>query len=322
MPNKIRFRLLDRLQISGRDLAGFLLCLLLAFSIWLVHNLTLRYSAIMNVEVIAQSDIQGRSAESSNTAVISARCRASGFRVLRNGRNADTGVKVYFQAEEFTHGDDDAFYLSPNALASHVTEIFGEEVQLESFITNTVVFRFPAEDYRKVPVTPRLIATYRPQYTAVGSMEFSPDSVLVYGDPNYLENVDRVFTKPLELKNLKNDTHGEVDLDIPSGLRASATRVGYSLQVSRYVEISREVRMEVRGLPAGKSLSVYPSTAQVVFKCIFPMNSDPMRTASFYIDYEEFANSINGRCVARSSGLPSTVIDYQVEPQIFECVEE
>ncbi|MBQ1694130.1 MAG: YbbR-like domain-containing protein, partial [Bacteroidales bacterium] len=217
MPNKIRFRLLDRLQISGRDLAGFLMCLLLAFSIWLVHNLTLRYSAIMNVEVIAQSDIQGRSAESSNTAVISARCRASGFRVLRNGRNADAGVKVYFQAEEFTHGEDDAFYLSPNALASHVTEIFGEEVQLESFITNTVVFRFPAEDYRKVPVTPRLIATYRPQYTAVGSMEFAPDSVLVYGDPNYLENVDRVFTKPLELKNLKNDTHGEVDLDIPSG---------------------------------------------------------------------------------------------------------
>jgi len=322
MPKKIRLRLLERLHIDGRDLAGFLMALLLAFSIWLVHNLTLRYSAIMNVEVTAQSNIQGRAAESSNTAVISARCRASGFRVLRNSRNADKGIKVFFQPEEFTHGEDDAYYLSPNALASHITEIFGEEVQLESFITNTVFFRFPAEDYKKVPVTPRLIATYRPQYTSVGGMEFSPDSVLVYGDPNYLENVDRIYTKPLELKSLRNDVHGEIDLDVPAGLRSSAAQVGYSLQVSRYVEISREVRLEVLGLPAGKSLSVYPSTAQVVFKCIFPMTADPMRTATFYIDYEEFANSISGRCVARCSGLPSTVIDYSVEPQVFECVEE
>ena len=75
MPKKIRLRLLERLHIDGRDLAGFLMALLLAFSIWLVHNLTLRYSAIMNVEVTAQSNIQGRAAESSNTAVISARCR-------------------------------------------------------------------------------------------------------------------------------------------------------------------------------------------------------------------------------------------------------
>ena len=37
-------RLLEKLHINGRDLAIFLLSLLLAFSIWIIHNLSLEYS--------------------------------------------------------------------------------------------------------------------------------------------------------------------------------------------------------------------------------------------------------------------------------------
>ena len=322
MRNKIQSRFLERMHIDVRDLVIFLLSLMLAFGIWLVHNLTLRYSAIMNVTVNAVSNIQGRAAESSNTAVITARCRASGFKLLKNSRNQDKTVKVYFNPEEFTKGDNDTYDLSSNALASYVPDIFGEDVQLESFVTQNAIFRFSAEDYKKVPVSPRLITSYRPQYTAMESIRFSPDSVILYGDPNYLESIDRIFTRPLELKNLKNDAHGEINLDVPSGLRASEQAVSYSLPVTRYVEVSSEIRIEVINLPADKFLSVYPSTARVVFKCVFPLSVDPTRNVSLYVDYEEFAQSINGRCVPRISGLPSSVIDYTVEPQIIECMEE
>ena len=322
MHNKIHLRFLERMQIDVRDLVVFLLSLMLAFGIWLVHNLTLRYSAIMNVSVTAMSNIPGRAAESSNTAVISARCRASGFKLLKNGRNPDKTVKVFFNPDDFTKGEDDTFYLSSNALASYVPDIFGEDVQLESFVTQNAIFRFSAENNKKVPVSPKLISSFRPQYTSVGGIQFSPDSVMLYGDPNYLESIDRVFTRPLELKNLKNDVHGEIELDVPSGLRASENSVSYSLQVTRYVEVSSEIRIDVINLPADKFLSVYPSTAKVVFRCVFPLSADPSRSVSLYIDYEEFAQSVNGRCVARVSGLPSSVIDYTVEPQIFECMEE
>ena len=319
---KVQFRFLEKLHVDVRDLVVFLLSLMLAFGIWLVHNLTLRYSAIMNVTVTAVSNIPERAAESSNTAVISARCRASGFKLLKNRRNPDKTIKVFFNPEDFTKGDNDTFYLSSNALASYMPEIFGEDVQLESFVTQNAIFRFPAENNKKVPVSPKIITTYRPQYTSIGSIQFSPDSVMVYGDPNYLESIDRVFTRPLELKNLKNDVHGEIELDVPSRLRVSDQKVSYSLQVTRYVEVSSEIHIDVINLPADKFLSVYPSTAKVVFRCVFPLSVDPSRNVSLYIDYDEFTQSINGRCVARVSGLPSSVLDYTIEPQIFECIEE
>ena len=44
-------RILKSFNISGRDLAVFLLALLLAFSIWLIHNLSLKYNDYLTASV-------------------------------------------------------------------------------------------------------------------------------------------------------------------------------------------------------------------------------------------------------------------------------
>ena len=59
-------RLLDSLHIKGRDVTVFLLSLLLASSVWLLHNLSLNYSDLVSIPVTAQSNIEGHSAYSSN----------------------------------------------------------------------------------------------------------------------------------------------------------------------------------------------------------------------------------------------------------------
>ncbi len=79
-------KLLRKLDINGRDLAVFLLSLLLAFSIWISHNLSLQYSSVVSVPVIALSNIEGHQAESSNTSPVVARCRTTGYRLLRKNR--------------------------------------------------------------------------------------------------------------------------------------------------------------------------------------------------------------------------------------------
>ena len=40
-------------KLNGRDLAVFLLSLLLAFGIWLIHNLSLDYVRVVNVPIKA-----------------------------------------------------------------------------------------------------------------------------------------------------------------------------------------------------------------------------------------------------------------------------
>ena len=111
-------------------------------------------------------------------------------------------------------------------------------------------------------------------------------------------------------------------LEPVQGLRMSEQEVGYSLEVTRYVEISTEVAVTPRNVPAGMKLSVYPSTARVVYKCVFPLTHDPSDVVSFNIDYNDFQKSIGGRCMANHSKMPDGVIEYSIEPEVFDCVEE
>ena len=134
--------------------------------------------------------------------------------------------------------------------------------------------------------------------------------------------MDRVFTKTVDLVNLKSSAHGSVKLEPIQGVRMSETEVSYSLDVSRFVELKKEVQVNTRNVPAGVKLSVYPSTAKVVYKCTFPLSRDPRDLVNFYIDYHDFEKSIGGRCIAHSSAIPEGVIEYSIDPEVFDCVEE
>ena len=312
-----------KLIIGGRDIGVFLVSLLLAFGIWLIHNLSLMYSDTMTVPVIAECNIDGHSNVSSNSSSIAARCRTTGFNLLRNQHKAKRdAVHIRFDSKDMHLKDGEMFYITANELGNYVTDIFGESVRLESFLSETVQFRFPFENNKRVPVQAVSVVSFKPQYMALSQVKLIPDSVTVYGEPFHLENIDRVFTKTIDLANLKSSAHGSVKIEPIQGVRMSDVEVNYSLDVSRFVEIRTEVPVTASNVPGGVKLSVYPSTAQVIFKCTFPLSHDPSDMVRFYVDYHDFEKSIGGRCVAQATRIPEGVIEYSIEPEVFDCVEE
>ena len=273
--------------------------------------------------VVARCEIEGHSNVSSNSSMIAARCRTSGFSLLRIRHQAKRkALNVRFDSKDLHHKDGEIFYITAAELSNYVTEIFGDGVRLESFLSETVQFRFPFENNKKVPVQAVQVVSFKPQYMAMGQIRLQPDSVTIYGEPFHLEHIDRVFTRTIDLHNLKSSAHGVIRLEPVHGVRMSATEVNYSLDVTRYVEIRSEVSVGVRNVPAGKKLSVYPSTASVVFKCAFPLSQDPTEGVQFYIDYADFKSSIGGKCIAHASRVPEGVIECTVTPEVFDCVEE
>ena len=305
----------------GRDLFLFIVSLLLAFGIWLIHMCSLEYSDIVTVPVIAKSNIEGYSDFSTNQGDVAARCRMSGFRIIRFSRSDTKPVVVEFSAADFKAEGNGVFTITASRLGHYVNQIFGEGSSLESFVTPEVEFRFTRENYKKVPVQAVPLLTFKSQYMAVESLQLKPDSVVVYGEEGILENIDRVMTQPLNKTNISSSIHGFIKLDTPANVRVSESQVNYSLEVCRYVEMRKNVRIKVRNAPAGKTLSVFPSSADVVFRCSFPPGNNPVEDVEFYVDFNEFTKSISGRCIAHPSGLTKSIIDYTLDPQVFDCVE-
>ena len=298
----------------------FLLCLLLSSAIWLIHNLSGSYVGLVSVPVQAKSNIEAHSEMSTTDATVTAQLRASGFRHIMFALKHKRPLVVTFSPSDLKYLGEDKYSIPSSRLYKYSTAIFGHGVAVESFILEGLSFTFPSVSFKKVPVVNVGYLDFRSQYMALSPMSLQPDSVYVYGEPLRLDNVDRVLTKPLEIYDINTDLHGSVKLEVPKALRLSHESVTYSLAVSRYVEVKKEMRIEVKNVPSGVTMSVLPSTADVVLKCVFPLSVDPCLNASLYVDYKDFANSITGRCVVKASGMSSAVINYTTEPEVVDCL--
>ena len=161
----------------------------------------------------------------------------------------------------------------------------------------------------------------RTQYMQSGPFTTSPDSVTVYGEDSRLETIEKVTTGRLVLNDVHESRHGVLSLNDIPGVRMSVDEVGYELPVTRYVELRSTLPVEVMNAPTGHVLQVFPASAEVVLLCSFPLAKDPLPDFRIYVDYKDFSSSITGRCVPRVLKLPSGVLEYRVQPEVFDCIE-
>ena len=306
----------------GREWIVFVLSILLAFLVWFLVNLSQQYTGVISVPVVAQCNIDGYGTESSNTVLVSARCRTEGFRLVREFSRRDRQpVKVKFNKSDLRRTAPGVFCVIGGAKNSYINQFFGEDAQLEAFITDTLRFIFPVENHKKVPVTVPLSVSCQSQFMQSGPFRVMPDSITVYGSEEKLEAVERVITNRLLLTEVSTSQHGLLKLNPIKDVRLSADEVSYELPVSRYVELTANVNLEVWNVPAGSSLQVYPPTAQIYLRCAFPIAKDPLSTLRMYIDWRDFSSSLTGRCVPHVMRLPAGVLDYRIEPEVFDCIE-
>ena len=264
----LRDRFRFRPGYRGREWIVFVLSILMAFLVWFLVNMSQEYSGAISVPVVAQCNIEGHGPESSNTVLVSARCRTEGFRLVREySRRERKVVKVKFNKADLRRTGTDVFSVIGGAKNSYVDQFFGEDAQVEAFITDTLSFIFPVENHKKVPIEVPLNVSCRSQYMQSGPFRTSPDSVTVYGEDMHLDNIDKVTTSRLVLSDVHNSRHGVLSINAIPGVRMSVDEVGYELPVSRYVELRSTCNVEVWNAPAGHQLQVFPATAQVVLLC-------------------------------------------------------
>ena len=315
-------KLLASLNISGRDLAVFLLALLLAFSIWLIHNLSLKYNDYLTASVKAQCNIEGHTNVSLNSSDVIARCRATGYKAIMSDIKAGRKpVTVAFDPSVMRYMEDDLFYVLASDLTEYTHLIYGDGVTLEYFVSDTIFFRFPEVDHKKVPVHPVYTVSYMPQHISKGNLEVIPDSVVLYGESRVLENIDRVLTEPIKHSSLSSDIQGLVRLEKIKDVRLSVSEVHYLLDVCRYVEVKVTLPVTPVNVPADKKLIPFPSSANVMLRFSFPLESDP-EGLELKADYEEYIRSLSGMCTLTLGGEPKGLISYEVEPVAVNCVLE
>lgn len=316
-------RIIKLLNLSGRDWGVFLLALLLAFSTWIIHNLSLKYSVYLTVEVVAESNIEGRSHKSLSGTEVMAKCRTTGWRILYHRLFNAEVVEVHFPSSVFQYDGDDRYYIISDKLHEYVDNLFGPNVSVEYFVTDKVDFVFQEEVFKRVPIKAVSSFSFEEQYMASGPLTLVPDSVTVYGDQLHLDALEYVTTATITRSSINENFSGMIGLTPISGMRLSVDEVHYKLDVTRYLEVKRkDVPVKVQGAPSGTEVSVQPQTVDVLLYVEFPLKSDPKKDLTLEARYDDAKASLSGQVKVLPSSLPQGVIRYDISPVAVKLVEE
>ena len=132
--------------------------------------MTKRYSAVLNYKVVVESNITGhsRTAVSENALVI--RGQSTGFFIFQQRSGESSGknnIILSLDSKKLKpyNSVENLFYLIASDIEEPVQEFLGSDFKLEGLSSDTLIFHFPKQANKKVPVVVKQNITFAQQYT-------------------------------------------------------------------------------------------------------------------------------------------------------------
>lgn len=307
---------------GGRNWLILVFSLLLAFFMWSVMKLSRNYSSYMRYHVTVTTNIEGRKGSAAAEDLLVIGAKSTGFTILKNRDNEAESLLLedvdsrFFR--QYNKGED-MYSLLPDDIRQLVQDALGKEIRIESFATDTLLFRFPLQTNRKVPVRVQSMISYKGQYMPYSDVAVRPDSILVYGDEEVIGRINEVETGTIKVKGAAGTVTGVIGLIPVEGIRFSQDEVFYTQEVGRYVEQSIKIPVKISDLPAYANVAIVPQEVELRFRQPFgSVGKYDISDFQVSVDY----NSILIKDVARPAitKMPDGILSVDMEPAFVEIV--
>lgn len=194
----------------------------------------------------------------------------------------------------------------------------GTSLQIETVTPGSFEMALEPLQARQVPVRNRVKINVASDYELIGAPQFTPDSVRVEGAQSVVSGLDAWPTEVSTIENLQDTV--EVQVPLADTLRrlvsVDADAVTLVARAGRFVEETREVVVEVTGVPSGQNLvSLQPSSVRVRYRVLFEDLFKARRSSEFFaaVSYDQIRSDTTGYVTPRV-GVPSDLLIRDPEP--------
>lgn len=192
------------------------------------------------------------------------------------------------------------------------------DAQVMSVSPSTIDLQLESRVERRLPVQPRFDVQPASSYELISPPTLQPDSVSVSGAESIVSALSAWPTDSLALENVRDTVRKTVPLrDTLSGLvRRTPDDVNVTIHSGRFAEETREVNVEVTGVPSGQDLvALQPSTIRIRYRVLFDQLFESRRSSEFFatVSYSQIRSDTTGS-VEPQIHVPSDLVIRDPEP--------
>ncbi len=171
--------------------------------------------------------------------------------------------------------------------------------RVESVSPKTIALKVEPRMEKKVPIRSRLTVKPASAYELIDPPVLSPDSVTIAGAESIVAPIEKWSTEDLALKNVRDTLRRPLPLrdSLSELVERNVDRVNVSVRTGKFAEETREVAVEVTGVPAGQDLvALQPSTIRIRYRVLFEQLFESQRSSEFFatVSYSQIRSDNTG----------------------------
>lgn len=174
-----------------------------------------------------------------------------------------------------------------------------DNVRLQSITPRQVVLDKEPRVERRIPVRSRVRVQTPSAYELTRPPQLRPDSVIVSGAQSIVNGLDYWPTDSMTIDGVRDSIQARIPLADTLGRLVTHTPDYVSLiaRAARFAESTREIDIEVTGVPSGQNVvTLKPSTVRVKYRVLFDQLFASQRAPDFFatVSYDQIRSDTTG----------------------------
>lgn len=299
-----------------------LVFLCLAFMFLVLTKLSKEYTKEIKINVVI-TNIPQSNALVRMDSVVTINAKSSGYNFIPY---LFKNPKITLDAENDLSLINNSYYWVSSTNSYKVEEILGSDFQLFSVKPDTLLFEIQKMATVKVPVNLNATLTYATGYDSFYGARIKPDSVLVIGPKNIINDIETINTEPIELKRLNTNVSNQVSLIKPktsSIIELSEKEVELSVVVEKFTEGTLKIPVTLINVPEEITINFFPKEVLVSYYTSLE-DYKTINAAGFKVvaDYKTVATSSNGILRVLLETTPAKVKKAKLKRETINIIIE
>lgn len=193
---------------------------------------------------------------------------------------------------------------SSEVRVEEVLGLTGSNINIDAITPREIAVPLEPRVERSVPIAPRVQVKLEDGYELLNPPNVTPDSVTVSGAESIIESLQQWPTATRTVEALRDSVQIQVPLadTLNPLVSRSVDTVSFEAQAGRFAEETRELLVEVTGVPPGQNLvALEPPVVQVRYRVLFDEMFEARRADDFsaVVNYDQIRRDTTGRVEPR-----------------------
>ncbi|MFO8099850.1 MAG: YbbR-like domain-containing protein [Salinibacter sp.] len=260
-------------------------CVMLSFVLWLSLSLQERRTVSLELPVEAPQLSEDQAFAELPPSTVTVRLQGRGMELLRLLFSPPT---VEVEATGEAVDVEEALQLSQES-----------DTRVESVTPRTITVATEPRVERRIPIQSRVTVRPADAYELIDEPTLRPDSVAVTGAKSVVDELEGWPTRTQNLTGVRDTV--ETTVSLADTLARLVTRaeedVTLVARAGKFSEDSREVKVEVTGIPSSQELvALQPSTIRIRYRVLFDQLFQAQRASGFFatVSYSQIRSDTTG----------------------------